>query len=97
MSKVTSKRQVTVPKAIADEFGIRPGDETHWLASGGAIRILTGKPTEQSSDIEERLRRYDEAVARQRLRQRGRRLPAAAERRGRGWTREELYERGQPG
>jgi bifunctional DNA-binding transcriptional regulator/antitoxin component of YhaV-PrlF toxin-antitoxin module len=25
MSKVTSKLQLTVPKAIADQYGIRPG------------------------------------------------------------------------
>ena len=27
MAKVTSKLQLTVPKAIADQYGIRPGDE----------------------------------------------------------------------
>lgn len=27
MSTVTSKGQVTIPKAIRDELGIRPGDE----------------------------------------------------------------------
>jgi AbrB family looped-hinge helix DNA binding protein len=27
MGKVTSKLQVTVPKAIAQRYGIRPGDE----------------------------------------------------------------------
>ena len=31
MAKVTSKLQVTVPKAIADRFGIRPGDEIEFM------------------------------------------------------------------
>ena len=40
MAKVTSKLQVTVPKAIADRFGIRPGDDIEWRAEGNAIRVL---------------------------------------------------------
>ena len=27
MSKVTSKRQVSIPKEVADRYGIEPGDE----------------------------------------------------------------------
>ena len=38
MSKVTSKLQLTVPKAIADKYGIRPGDELDWVAAGDSIR-----------------------------------------------------------
>ena len=34
MAKVTSKLQVTVPKAIADHYGIRPGDEIQWIPAG---------------------------------------------------------------
>jgi AbrB family looped-hinge helix DNA binding protein len=30
MSKVTSKLQVTIPKALAVKYGIRPGDEVRW-------------------------------------------------------------------
>jgi AbrB family looped-hinge helix DNA binding protein len=40
MAKVTSKRQVTVPKAIAEQYGIRPGDEIEWLPAGDAIRVV---------------------------------------------------------
>jgi len=44
MPKVTSKLQLTVPKLIAERFGIRPGDELQWIAVGEAIRvILAGK------------------------------------------------------
>jgi AbrB family looped-hinge helix DNA binding protein len=39
MPKVTSKLQLTVPKTIADQFGIRPGDELQWAAAGDAIRV----------------------------------------------------------
>src|SRR5439155_715229 len=33
MPKVTSKLQLTVPKAIADQYGIRPGDELQAIAT----------------------------------------------------------------
>ena len=31
MPKVTSKLQLTVPKKIADQYGIRSGDELEWI------------------------------------------------------------------
>ena len=37
MAKVTNKLQVTVPKAIADRFGIRPGDDITFQIEGNAI------------------------------------------------------------
>ena len=40
MAKVTSKLQLTVPKAIADRYGIRPGDELDWVPAGDAIRVI---------------------------------------------------------
>lgn len=93
MGKVTSKLQVTVPKAIADRFRIRPGDEIEWRAEGNAIRVLPATGEAGSLDLAARLRSFDEATARQRPRDRaGRR----ARRAGRGWTREELYERARP-
>ena len=39
---VTSKLQLTVPKAIADQFGIRPGDHLEWVAAGEAIHVIPG-------------------------------------------------------
>ncbi len=87
MAKVTSKLQVTVPKALAQEFGIRPGDEIDWIAAGDAIRVeLVKRETLSHPD---RVRLFDQATARQRRRQRG--VPRARSPRGRGWTREELY------
>lgn len=34
MSRVTSKRQVTIPKVVADRYGIGPGTELDWLPAG---------------------------------------------------------------
>jgi bifunctional DNA-binding transcriptional regulator/antitoxin component of YhaV-PrlF toxin-antitoxin module len=40
MPKVTSKLQLTLPKAIAVRCGIRPGDELGWTPAGNALRAL---------------------------------------------------------
>ena len=69
MSKVTTKLQLTVPKAIADQYGIRPGDELEWVPAGETIRVVligrTRRPAKQLS-VEERLALFDQ-VTRQRL------------------------------
>jgi len=98
VGKVTSKLQVTVPKAIADRYGIRPGDEIEWLAADDAIRVVVRRrPSRAGRAAREderarRLRLFDLATARQRSReQQAAPRPAAA---GRGWTRADLYDRG---
>jgi AbrB family looped-hinge helix DNA binding protein len=94
MAKVTSKLQVTVPKAIADRFGIQPGDEIEFLPDDdGSLRILL-LPEKLSDRVEDRLRSFDEATRRQREREK--RQPPRAATTDRGWTREELYDRGRP-
>jgi AbrB family looped-hinge helix DNA binding protein len=93
VAKVTSKLQVTVPKAIAARFGIRPGDDIEWRAEGNAIRVLPRKGEDGALDREARLRSFDEATARQELREG---VARRARRTGRGWTREELYARARP-
>jgi AbrB family looped-hinge helix DNA binding protein len=85
MSKVTSRYQVTVPKAIADLYGIRPGDNLEWIPAGDVIRVVTGHEKPASKDVEERLRLFDEPTER-----RGGKTPA-----DRGWSREDLYGRGR--
>lgn len=93
VSKVTSKLQVTLPKTIAEQFGIRPGDEIEFRAAGDAIRIeLVGR--REPLTAKERLRLFDESVRRQRRRQVGRKYPKASV--DRGWKREDLYDRGRP-
>jgi AbrB family looped-hinge helix DNA binding protein len=89
VAKVTSKLQVTIPRAIADQFGIRPGDEIAWKAAGDAIRIEPAA-TGRTISVEERLRLFDEATARVR-----RRKWKGAPARERGWKREDLYDRGR--
>ena len=93
MAKVTSKLQVTVPKVIADRFGIRPGDDIEWRAEGNTIRVLPRVGEDGSLDCEARLGSFDEATARQETRDRAGRRPRRARR---GWTREELYDRARP-
>ena len=92
MAKVTSKLQVTVPKALARRFRIRPGDEIEWEAAGDAIRVVPHRERPRD-DVPTRLRLFDQATARQRAREK---LARAAPARSRGWTREELYQRGRP-
>jgi AbrB family looped-hinge helix DNA binding protein len=95
MAKVTSKLQVTLPKAIADRVGIRPGDDIEWRADGRTIQIVPAATPLRTR--EERLASFDEATARQDdrnrdWRRRHRRQPASA---AREWSRNELYTRGR--
>ena len=93
MAKVTSKYQVTVPRAIADQYGIVPGSEIDWQPAGEAIRVIPAASQAPVEDTESRLRSFDQATERLRLR-----LPAAKARqpKERGWRREDLYQRGIP-
>lgn len=38
-AQVTSKGQVTIPKELRDRFGIEPGAQVHFAASGDGIRL----------------------------------------------------------
>ena len=100
MAKVTSKLQLTVPKAIADQYKICPGDELDWLPAGDAIRVVkrAQEPAPQMRTLEERLRLFDEATARQEKRNARLRKKHGlqGEPSNRGWTREDLYDRGFP-
>jgi AbrB family looped-hinge helix DNA binding protein len=96
MSKVTSKLQVTLPKAIAEQFGIRPGDEIQWVAAGDSIRVLPPRQVIHAATARERLRLFDEATQRQAERQKKRRQKIRKAASPRGWTREDLYERARP-
>ncbi len=39
MSKITSKYQLTLPKAVAEKAGYHPGDEVECEVAGEAIRV----------------------------------------------------------
>lgn len=104
MPKVTSKLQLTVPKIIADAYGIRPGDELEWVPAGEVIRVVPqGRKSRVGAalSVETRLELFDQARKRQRKREaaiktdtkqqsQGRSSTAG----GRGWKREDLYNRG---
>lgn len=93
MSKVTSKLQITIPKAIADRYGIVPGDDLEWTAGADCVRLHRTEASKQPSDVRGRIALFDAATGRQRMREGAAPCGAAGER---GWTREELYERGRP-
>ena len=103
MSKVTSKLQLTVPKTIADQYGIRPGDELQWTPAGESIRVsLTRSRTKaaQSLTLKERLALFDRGSERLSRSQREQLKKAARSKirgKNRGWIREELYDRGFSG
>jgi AbrB family looped-hinge helix DNA binding protein len=104
MGKVTSKLQLTVPKAIADQYGIRPGDELEWIPAGESIRVELVRKARAGQQLttEERLALFDantkwldelQADQLKEAKAKGTRVT----RETRGWTREEIYEdRGFP-
>jgi AbrB family looped-hinge helix DNA binding protein len=87
--KVSRKLRVTVPKALADRYGIEPGDEIEWEAAGDVIHVIPS-PRTVALDRSARLRLFDKATERQCEREPEARLKPADDR---GWTREELHER----
>lgn len=105
MPKVTSKLQLTVPKKIADQYGIRPGDELEWIPAGESIRVELARRKAKVGDrltVEEKLALFDANMKRVDELQ-AKELKAAQAsgtrltRENRGWTREELYkDRGFP-
>ncbi|MCA1798654.1 MAG: AbrB/MazE/SpoVT family DNA-binding domain-containing protein [Xanthomonadaceae bacterium] len=97
MSKVTSKLQLTLPKRLAEQFGIKPGDEVEFQAAGDCIRLVPagGPASAPKLSREERLRLFDEDTAWQQAREK--RMPEpTAPYSGRGWSRAELYDREKP-
>ena len=89
---MTSKLQVTVPKAIADRYRIKPGDEIVWVEAGDSIRVHPRRSVPQKRSPAARERLFDEATVRQRARNE-KSAPAID---GRVWHREDLYDRGRP-
>jgi bifunctional DNA-binding transcriptional regulator/antitoxin component of YhaV-PrlF toxin-antitoxin module len=104
MPKVTSKLQLTVPKAIADQYGIRPGDELRWIPAGESIRVeLVRGKTKAGHEltVEERLALFDEGTKRLdqlQAEELKKNHGKTVTRSDRGWTREDLYndDRGLP-
>lgn len=93
MAKVTSKLQVTIPKAIADRYRIRPGQDLDWQPAGDVIRIAPRRVEPRARSLAARLALFDAATARQRDREAQEPIPTQ-DARDRGWRREDLYDRG---
>ncbi len=91
---MTSKLQVTLPKALAREYRIEPGDEILWVAAGDAIRVVPAGLRPHSNTPAARLHLFDRATERQRKRDSNKKA-RVREPKSRGWTREELYQRGR--
>lgn len=90
MTTVTSRRRVTIPKGIADQYGIEPGDEVRWVPAGDTVwLVFTGRQA-HSRSVEKRLEIFDRATERQLRRQQGR-APEEVPR-DRGWRRDDLYD-----
>jgi bifunctional DNA-binding transcriptional regulator/antitoxin component of YhaV-PrlF toxin-antitoxin module len=99
MSKVTAKLQVTIPRSIARAHGIEPGTQILFESAGDVvrIRIIDGNdPHGKAENADWRLDRFDRATERQRCRNRRYRQRGGRPVHDRGWTREDLYDRGVP-
>jgi len=95
MSKVTGKFQITLPKRLVDTYGIKVGDDVVLLPAGESISLVPARRVnDAAANSRQRLMYFDRATERQRKRESTRKLGSAKDR---GWTREELYKRGQPG
>ena len=90
---MTSKLQITIPKAVADEFGIRPGDDLTFLPAGDGIRVLMERRSAPSAT--ERLHLFDLSTRRQQERDREKPRRKRSQAEDRGWAREDLYDRGR--
>jgi len=95
MAKITSKLQVTIPKALAGRYGLRPGSEIAFVPAGEVIRVVPGGQARKPADVATRLQLFDQATERQRRRNAAHARGAAPA--SRGWGREDLYRRGRAG
>ena len=40
IGKITAKSQTTIPKAVRNALGVKPGDEVGWEIDGGSVTII---------------------------------------------------------
>ena len=95
---MTSKLQVTIPKAIADAHRIAPGTELEFESAGDTIRVRIvatrrGRNAASDTSARARVRAFDEGTARQRARNDSFSAthPELVEPEERGWSRDDLY------
>lgn len=97
MSRVTSKLQVTIPKAIAEKHHLKPGNDVFFESAGDIVRMIPAGRDERKKNLPEVLISFDAATRRQQQRDDRVSVALGAAGKDRGWKREELYERGVPG
>lgn len=90
---MTSKFQVSIPRSFADQLRLKPGDEIEWRMTGEELRISPAK-VGSPLPLEKRLDLFDAATKRQSARNRKVMLKGNSGA-GRGWKREDLYDRGR--
>lgn len=61
MPKVTSKLQITLPKALATQYDIKPGDEIQFEGVAGAIRMIPAGRGVPRLSLAERRRLFEES------------------------------------
>lgn len=89
---MTSKYQISIPKRLADRLSITPGDDIEWSVAGDELRI--SRPSAGTVlSREEKLAMFDAGTRRQAVR--NRQAKTNGKHTDRGWTRDELYERGR--
>ena len=97
MAKVTSKLQLTIPKVVADQYGIRPGDDVVVTANGSFICMVPPSRRREDLTTHERVKHFKQLLERHRnrrlIRSKARQTKGQAET-DRGWKREDLYARG---
>ena len=82
MPRVTAKGQVTIPKAVREDLGIRPGDEVDFVEiESGAYRIRKVAPTTQAGEdpFEKHRGRADDASMPERMERLRREYPRGGE------------------
>ncbi len=92
LAKVRIMAKVTLPTPLADQYGIRPGDEIQWESAGEVIRVIPRSSIAGqvgTSDLAMRLSLFDQASARHQNHQKGAEQTTSE---ARGWTREQLYD-----
>ena len=92
MSKITGKFQITLPKRLVEQYGIKVRDEVELTAAGEAISFVAARRIGPGTNPQQRAHHFDLATRRQLARERTRPLPPAGRR---GWKREDLYIRGR--
>jgi bifunctional DNA-binding transcriptional regulator/antitoxin component of YhaV-PrlF toxin-antitoxin module len=90
--QVIGKVQITLPKHLAESYGIRVGGEVELVAAGDVIALVPAGAAKSLLTVEVRLQLFDETS--RRIRERVP-LPARSDPEDGGWTREELYDRGR--